>query len=226
VRLRPLGVLVLPLRVGGSSAYRRVRRDSAPAGGSLSFVASNESNQSKDAFHFAVPLRLLPSATCRLRTDPDHGTPVQRTPPLVSLRIVSMTLRAAARPGAEAKRGVDRECLRSKRPHCSSGPVGGVEERRGLGPRAKHASSTDFARLSERSGQRPRSEFGARPQRPSTAEQSGPSRTAPVGVAFLCLLSLAKQRKKVARRGDIPAAASRSEQNHHANSATGLRYSA
>jgi len=97
----------LPLRVGDSSACRRVRRVVAPAGESLwcsrnfatrsertpaarTFVASNESNQSKDALHFAVPLRLLPSATCLRQTDPDHGTPVQSTPPLSSLRIAAM----------------------------------------------------------------------------------------------------------------------------------------
>jgi len=78
-----------PLRVDASSAYRRVRRVIAPAGESLSFVASNESNQSKDALHFAVPLRWLPSATCLPSLPSDPGTPVQRTPPLGSLRIAT-----------------------------------------------------------------------------------------------------------------------------------------
>jgi hypothetical protein len=130
----------------------------------------------------------LQDATCRLRTDPYHGTPVQRTPPLGSLRIAKME--------AEAKRGVDRESLRSKRPYCSSGPVGGVEERRGLGPRAQHASSTDFARLFERSERSERSEFGARPQTPSTAEQSGPSRTATVGSPFFWFLFFGEAKKR------------------------------
>jgi hypothetical protein len=90
---------------------------------------------------------------------------------------------------------LDRESLRSKRPYCSSGPVGGVEERRGLGPRAQHASSTDFARLFERSERSERSEFGARPHTPSTAEQSGPSRTATVGSPFFCLLFFGEAKK-------------------------------
>ena len=51
-------VSFVPLRVLGSPAYRRVRRVVAPAGESLSFVASNESNQSKDALHLGVTLRL------------------------------------------------------------------------------------------------------------------------------------------------------------------------
>ena len=127
----PRGDLSLPLRVVGSSAYRRVRRVSPRQGESLSFVASNESNQSKDAFHFAVPLRLLPSATCHQRTDPDHGTPVQGTPPLGSLRIVSMTLRAAARPGAEAKRGVDRKLRSNDR--IALGPRGWRRGAQGFG---------------------------------------------------------------------------------------------
>ena len=41
----------VPLRVLASPACRRVRRDSPRHGESLSFVASNESNQSKDAEH-------------------------------------------------------------------------------------------------------------------------------------------------------------------------------
>ncbi len=40
-----------PLRERVSSAYQRVRRVFAPAGESLSFVAPNESNQSKGALH-------------------------------------------------------------------------------------------------------------------------------------------------------------------------------
>ena len=126
-RLHTIGLryrsLALPLRVGSSPAYRRVRRDSAPAGGSLSFVASNESKQSKDAFHFAVPLRGLPSATCRQGIDPDHGTPVQRTPPLGSLRIAKIK--------ADAKRGVD-------------GDVCEANDRIALGPRGWRRGAQGF----------------------------------------------------------------------------------
>jgi hypothetical protein len=44
-------VACVPLRVFVSTWLARRRRDSAPAGGSLSFVAPNESNQSKGALH-------------------------------------------------------------------------------------------------------------------------------------------------------------------------------
>ena len=125
-------VVVVPLRVGTSPACRRVRRVVAPAGESLwcsrnfasrsertpaarTFVASNESNQSKDAFHFAVPLRLLPSATCRPSLPSDHRTPVQGTPPLGSLRIAVTH---------DAKRGM-------------TGKVCEANDRIALGPRGR-----------------------------------------------------------------------------------------
>jgi hypothetical protein len=196
-----------PLRVSVSSACRRVRRESAPAGGSLSFVASNESNQSKDALHFAVPLRWLPSATCLRRTNPDQGTPVQGTPPFGSLRIVSVTLRAAARPGAEAKRGVDRECLRSKRPHCSWGP-------------SEPSRSAGLCRGAQRL--RPLTSGGclnaaaagrvvssARPAKTEHRRAVGPRPTGEGGRLSFGSFSLAKQRKGTALSGAHPDAASR-----------------
>ena len=136
--------LFLPLRVGGSSACRRVRRDSAPAGVSLSFVASNESNQSKDALHLAVPLRLLPSATCHLGTDTDHGTPVRGTPPLGSLRI--------AKTKADVKRGVDGDvCAANDR--IALGPRGWRRGAQGFGAaRVSALRQLTSRRLSERSG--------------------------------------------------------------------------
>jgi len=235
-----LSPLFSPLRVGGSSAYRRVRRVVAPAGESLwcsrnfasrsertpaarTFVASNESNQSKDALHFAVPLRLLPSATCRLRTDSDHGTPVSTYPTtrLASHRLDDASGCCAPWRRGEARRGQGKFAKQTT--VLLLGPVGGVEERRGLGPRAQHASSSDFARLSERSGRRPRSEFGARPQTPSTAEQSALGRPPPSGPPFFGDFLSGKRKKVTALSGAFPDAASRSEKNQR-QSEQGLRY--
>jgi len=192
-----------PLRVFGSSACRRVSRVVAPAGESLSFVASNESNQSKDALHFAVRLRLLPSATCLQGGDPDHGTPVQRTPPLSSLRIAITH---------DAKRGVD-------------GMFGEAERRIAFGPRGRRRGAQGFGaarasalrqltsrRLSERSERSERSEFGAGPEH--RAPQSSPALAgpSPSGRLFFGDFLLAKQKKVTALSGAHPDAASRSEQ--------------
>jgi len=95
-----------------------------------------------------------------------------------------LAIRMAGFTAPDAKRGVDGEVCEAN-DRIALGPRGRRRGAQGLGPRAQHASSTDFARLSERSGRRPRSEFGARPHTPSTAEQSGPSRTASVGSPFL-----------------------------------------
>jgi len=203
-----------PLRVDASSAYRRVRRVIAPAGVSLSFVASNESNQSKDAFHFAVPLRLLPSATCRQRTDPDHGTPVQGTPPLGSLRIAT---------AHDAKRG-------------GTGKVCEANDRIALGPRGRRRGAQGFGaarvsalreltsrRLSERRERSEQSEFGARPQTPSTAEQSALGRPPPSGPPFFGDFLSGKRKKVTALSGAYPDAASRSEPEIR-ESRTRLRY--
>ena len=101
------------------------------------------------------------------------------------IRLASHRRQGSATPSRPMRSEVGQGKFAKRTTELLLGPVGGVEERRGLGPRAQHASSTDFARLSERSGRRPRSEFCARPQTPSTAEQSGPSRTASVGSPFL-----------------------------------------
>ena len=83
-----------------------------------------------------------------------------------------------------------------QRPHCFWAPWEASRSAGVWGRARQRASSTDFARLSERSGRRPRSEFGARPQTPSTAEQSGPSRTASVGSPFFCLLFFGEAKNK------------------------------
>jgi hypothetical protein len=159
-----------------------VRRDFAPAGGSLSFVASNESNQSKDAFHFAVPLRLLPSATCHPR---QHRTTAHlfNVPhhSLAAHRLDDASGGCAPWRRGEARRGWE---VAKQRPYCSWAPWE-ASRSAGVWGRVRSALRQLTSRgLSERSGRRPRSEFGARPQRPSTAEQSALRPTASVGSPF------------------------------------------
>jgi len=206
--------------VDASSAYRRVCRVIAPAGESLwcshnfaarsertpaarPFVASNESNQSKDALHFAVPLRMLPSATCRLWIGPDHGTPVQRIPPLGSLRIAI---------AHDAKRGgIGKVCEANDR--IALGPRGRRRGAQGFGAaRASALRQLTSRRLSERSERSERSEFGAGPEH--RAPQSSPARAGPPpsGRLFFGDFLLAKQKKVTALSGAYPDAASRSEQ--------------
>jgi hypothetical protein len=202
--------LALPLRVGIYPAYRRVRRVSPRQGESLSFVASNESNQSKDALHFAVPLRLFPSATCRLRSTSDHGTPVRGTPPLVSLRIVSLTLRAAARPGAEAKRGLDGDVCAANDRIALRAPWGasrstGVWGRVRSTLRQLTSRGCLSAAAEGREASSARGPIHRAPQ--SSPALAGPS---PSGRLSFGSFSLAKQRKGTALSGAHPDAASRS----------------
>ena len=217
--------LSLPLRVVGSSAYRRVRRVIAPAGESLSFVASNESNQSKDAFHLAVPLRLLPSATCRRRSASDHGTPVSKYPTTRLAAHRSMTHRATLRVlsrRCEARRGQGK--LRSN-DRIALGPRGRRRGAQGFGAARDSAlRQLTSRRLSERSERSERSEFGAGPK--SRAPQSSPALAGPPPSGRLSFgsFSLAKQRKGTALSGAHPDAASRSEKKLHANAGTRLRY--
>jgi len=218
-----------PLRAGSSSAYRRVRRVIAPAGESLwcsrnfaarsertpaarTFVASNESNQSKDALHFAVPLRLLPSATCHSRIDPEHGTPVQITPPLGSLRIADIC--------ADAKRGVD-------------GDVCEANDRIALGPRGWRRGAQGFgaARVSAlrqltsrgclsaaAAGREASSARGPKARAPqSSRPQADRHRRVPLS---LVTFFRGSERKLLPCRGHIPTSASRSEKKPHANART------
>ena len=118
-------VSFVPLRVLGSSACRRVRRVVAPAGESLSFVASNESNQSKDALHLGVTLRLQGFG----RSTPCHSERPHTCCDLISTHLAAHRCRGAERRG-QGKFAKQTTVL-------LLGPVGGVEERRGLGPRAQ-----------------------------------------------------------------------------------------
>ena len=103
-----------------SSACRRVRRVVAPAGESLSFVASNESNQSKDAEHqliWASRFGYKGSACPRHALDKQHTC------------CDFFATRLAAHRRGQGMFAQQTTAL-------LLGPVGGVEERRGLGPRA------------------------------------------------------------------------------------------
>jgi len=202
----------LPLRVGVSPAYRRVRRVVAPAGESLSFVASNESNQSKDALHFAVPLRLLPSATCLPSLPSDHGTPVQSTPPLGSLRIAITH---------EAKRGVDGEVCEAN-DRIALGPRGGRRGAQGFGAARVSALRQLTSRGCLSAAATGREASSARGPK-DRAPQSSPARAGPPPSGRLSFgsFSLAKQRKGTALSGAYPDAASRSE---HGHDKAGLRY--
>jgi len=179
--------MFLPLRVVASSACRRVRRDSAPAGGSLSFVASNESNQSKDALHLGVSLRLQGFG----RSTPCFGQAAHM------LRFLRHTPRCASALSGKVCEANDRIAL---------GPRGRRRGAQGFGAaRASALRQLTSRRLSERSERSERSEFGARPLTPSTGEQSGPSRTASVGVAFsLVTFFWRSKRKLLPCRGHIP----------------------
>jgi len=220
--------LFWPLRVGVSSACRRVRRVSPRHGESLwcsrnfaarsertpaarTFVASNESNQSKDALHFAVPLRLLPSATCHPRSTSDHGTPVQRTPPLGSLRI-------AIAP--DAKRGGigdvctanDRIALRAPwGASRSAGVWGRVRSTlRSLTSRGCLSAAAAGRVASSARGPKHRAPQSSRPQ-------ADRHRRVPLS---LVTFFRGSERKLLPCRGHIPTSASRSEKKPHANART------
>ena len=157
------------LRVVDSSAYRRVRRDSAPAGGSLSFVASNESNQSKDAEH-----QLIWSSRCGYKGSacPRHALDKPHT-----CCDFFATRLASHRLGQGKLRSNDRIAL---------GPRGRRRGAQGFGAARDSAlRQLTSRRLSERRERSEQSEFGARPQTPSTAEQSALGRPPPSGSPFL-----------------------------------------
>ena len=203
-----------------SSAYRRVRRVIAPAGESLwcshsfaarsertpaarPFVASNESNQSKDAFHFAVPLRMLPSATCHRSLPSDPGTPVRGTPPLNSLRIAAEH---------DAKRvGTGKVCEANDR--IALGPRGRRRGAQGFGA----ARASALRQLTSRgclsaaaAGREASSARGPKDRAPqSSPARAGPS---PSGPPFFGDFLSGKRKKVTAPPGAYPGAASRSEQ--------------
>ena len=77
---------------------------------------------------------------------------------------------------------------------CSSGPVGGVEERRTLA-RREAPSLTDFAQLSERSGPQGRVASSARAPKSEHRRAVRCKRTAEVGVPFFGSTFLGKQER-------------------------------
>jgi hypothetical protein len=173
----------------------------------------------------ARSLQLAPNSLCSLRSRRSDKRREVRLRSVLRTQLQSRALLSSSEGGDEhqtrlaSHRMMTRRFARPMRSEawgsCAAttvlllGPVGGVEERRGLGPRAQHASSTDFARLFERSGRRPRSEFGARPQRPSTAEQSATGRPPPSGPPFFGDFLSGKRKKVTALSGAHPDTASR-----------------
>ena len=114
---------------------------------------------------------------------------------------------------ADAKRGVDRESLRSKRPHCSWGP-------------SEPSRSAGLCRGAQRL--RPLTSGGclnaaaagrvvssARPAKSEHRRAVGPGPNGEGGRLSFGSFSLAKQRKGTALSGAHPDAASRSEQDSH-----------
>ena len=172
-----------------SPACRRVRRVVAPAGESLSFVASNESNQSKDALHLGVSLRLQGFGL---------STPCLGQAPHM-LRFLRHTPRFASAPMP----WTGKVCEANGR--VALGPRGGRRGAQGFGAaRASALRQPTSRRLSERSERSERSEFGARPLTPSTAEQSALGRPPSSGRLFFGDFLLAKQKKVTALSGAHP----------------------
>jgi len=221
LRYRSLSLFV-PASRCVSSAYRRVRRVVAPAGESLSFVASNESNQSKDALHFAIPLRTLPSATCLPSLPSDHGTPVSKYPTtcLATHRHDGRVglLRTIAPRRSEAWTGK----VAKQRPYCSWAPW---EASRSAGIWGRVRSTlrhlTSRGCLSAAAAGREASSARGPKHR---APQSSPARAGPPpsGPPFFGDFLSGKRKKVTALSGAFPDAASRSEQTQR-KSRTRLR---
>jgi len=194
----------VPLRVFHSSACRRVRRVVAPAGESLSFVASNESNQSKDALHLGVTLRLQGFGL----STPCLGQAAHM------LRFLRHTPRyASVWTGNVAK----------QRPYCSWAPW---EASRSAGVWGRVRST--LRQLTSRGCLSAVNEVNAASSARGPkhrAPQSSPALAGPPPSGRLSFgsFSLAKQRKGTALSGAHPDAASRSEQ-HSRQGGAGLRY--
>jgi len=123
--------------------------------------------------------------------------------------------------GADAKRGVDRESLRSKRLYCSWGPSE-PSRSAGLCRGAKRLRPlTSGGCLNAAAAGRVVS--SARPAKTEHHRAVGPRLTGEGGRLFFGDFLLAKQKKVTALSGAHPDAASRSEQEIR-ESSTGLRY--
>ena len=140
------------------------------------------------------------------------------TPPLGLLRIVSMTLRAAGRPGADAKRGVDGDVCEAN-DRIALGPRGWRRGAQGFGAaRVSAPRNLTSRRLSERSGRRPRSEFGAGPKA-RAPQSSRPKADRHRRVAFsLVTFFWRSKRKLLPCRGHIPT---RPHASEHGNDKAG-----
>ena len=139
--------------------------------------------------------------------------------PLGSLRIAANN---AMRLGAEAKRGVDRESLRSKRPYCSWGPCEPSSSAGLCGARHSAHQELTSRRLFERSEHSERSEFGAA-AKTEQRRAVGPRPTGEWGALLFGDFLLGKQEKVTALSGAHPDAASRSRTTSTTSSTSGSR---
>jgi len=224
-----------------SCSLREAAPGFRPGGRPPFFVSTKKGGKESDPASSALAMRglpcaarslqLAPNSLCSLRSRRSDKRREVRLRSVLRTQLQSPALLSSSEGGdehqirlaahrqdehralrADAKRGLDRESLRSKRPYCSWAPWEASRSTGVWGRARKRASTTDFARLSERSGRRPRSEFCARPQTPSTAEQLALGRPPPSGRLSFGSFSLAKQRKGTALSGAHPDSASRSEQ--------------
>ncbi len=194
----------VPLRVCISSGLARRRRVVAPAGESLSFVAPNESNQSKGALHLSQlrGCKLRP-VNAMLKTS---RTPAAISSPLASLRLGALTGNVCA--------ANDRIAL---------GPLQSRRAAQGFaGARISAPQQlTSGSCLSAAAAGREVS--SARPAKTEQRRAVGPRPTGDEGRLSFGSFSLAKQRKGTRLSGRKPDAALRGEQLRFANSGTGLR---
>jgi hypothetical protein len=205
LRYRRLAPLV-PLRVVVSAWLVRRRRVVAPAGESLSFVAPNESNQSKGALH-SSQLRGY-----KVRPMRRHATARGRTPAAIGNR-------------ADAKRGVDGDVAK-QRPYCSWAPC---EPSRSAGLcRARvsaHQQLTSGGCSSAVSEANVAS--SARPAKTEHRREVAPRATGEQGALSFGSFSLGKQRKGTALSGAHPDADEQVRQKYPRDSGTSgarLRY--
>ena len=206
----------VPLRELVSPACRRVRRVVAPAGESLSFVASNESNQSKDA---GTPADLSQLRGYKGSACPRHaGDKPHTCCDFFTTRLAAHRLNPDR---ADAKRGVDREVAK-QRPYCSWGPSEPSSSAGLCGSvRSTPRELTSRSCLSAAAAGRVAS--SARAAKTEQRRAVGPRPTGEGGRLFFGDFLLAKQKKVTALSGAHPDAASRSEQ-HSRQGGAGLRY--
>jgi hypothetical protein len=207
LRYRSLALLV-PLRVVGSSYFQRVRRVVAPAGESLwcshnfaarsertpaarTFVAPNESNQSKGALHSSQ------RCGCRVRPMRSHATARGRTHAAIGNRA---PMRSEARQ--EAREAGDP----------SLGPLGEPSSSAGLCGSARNAHQPLTSGSCPSAAAAGRVASSARPAKTEQRRAVGPRPTGEQGAFSFGSFSLGKQRKGTALSGAHPDAVDQARQ--------------